>query len=70
MRSSPSTSASGTRGAATVRLFWPFPTCRGDSALAFPSSLSGDEAKFYRAWWAVAHLFNEVHERGPARATG
>ena len=36
-----------------------------DSVLAFPSSLSGDEAKFYRAWWAVAHLFDEVHEEDP-----
>ena len=38
-----------------------------DSALAFPSSLSGDrsENKFYRAWWAVAHLFDEVHEEDP-----
>jgi hypothetical protein len=38
-----------------------------DSALAFPSSLSGDrsENKFYRAWWAVAHLFNDVHEEDP-----
>ena len=47
------------------------PDISGDSVLAFPSSLSGDEAdlrlqnKFYRAWWAVAHLFNEVHEEDP-----
>ena len=38
-----------------------------DSVLAFPSSLSGDrsENKFYRAWWAVAHLFNEIHDEDP-----
>ena len=42
-----------------------------DSVLAFPSSLSGDENelrsnnRFYRAWWAVAHLFDEVHDEDP-----
>jgi hypothetical protein len=43
------------------------PDISGDSVLAFPSSLSGDrsENKFYRAWWAVAHLFTEVHEEDP-----
>ena len=43
------------------------PTCLEHSVLAFPSSLSGDrsENKFYRAWWAVAHLFGEVHDEDP-----
>ena len=36
-----------------------------DSVLVRPANLSGDEAKVYRAWWAVAHLFNEVHEEDP-----
>ena len=42
-----------------------------DGVLAFPSSLSGGENelrsqnRLYRAWWAVAHLFNEAHEEDP-----
>ena len=45
-----------------------------DSVLAFPSNLSGDENelrsqnRFYRAWWAVAHLFTEVHDEDPPEA--
>ena len=47
------------------------PDISGDSALAMPANLTGDESelrsqnRFYRAWWAVAHLFNEVHEEDP-----